>query len=109
VVKQLDDETQEEPTSSEEHLEVKRGNHLLELPKGNHLIAGAFKSFDHAEDYSDELFERGFHDTRVGYITERDYYYVVIYESDNMDSVKRQRSRISNLSGLSKVWILKVN
>jgi type IX secretion system PorP/SprF family membrane protein len=109
VVKQLDDETQEEPTSSEEHLEVKRGNHLLELPKGNHLIAGAFKSFDHAEDYSDELFERGFHDTRVGYITERDFYYVVIYESDNMDSVKRQRSRISNLTGLSKVWILKVN
>jgi hypothetical protein len=82
---------------------------MLELPQGNHLISGAFNSFDLAEAFSDKLFQRGFHDTRVGYVSERGYYYVVLFQSDNMDVMKRQRNRIKNLSGLSKVWILKVN
>ncbi|MEQ9201041.1 MAG: type IX secretion system membrane protein PorP/SprF [Cyclobacteriaceae bacterium] len=105
----LDSRTHDQLANAEDHLEVKRGNHMLELPQGNHLIGGAFNSFDLAEAYSDKLFQRGFHDTRVGYVSERGFYYVVLFQSDNMDVMKRQRNRIKNLSGLSKVWILKVN
>jgi len=105
----LDSRTHDQLANSDDHLEVKRGNHMLELPQGNHLISGAFNSFDLAEAFSDKLFQRGFHDTRVGYVSERGYYYVVLFQSDNMDVMKRQRNRIKNLSGLSKVWILKVN
>ena len=99
----------EEIAGSDEHLEVKRGNHMLELPSGHYVVAGVFESFQNAEDQSDVLFERGFHDTKVGYLSARGYYYVVIFQSDSMQQANRERNRIKKLSGLSKVWVLKVN
>jgi type IX secretion system PorP/SprF family membrane protein len=94
---------------SETHLEVRRGGHMLELPVGNYVVAGAFSSFQHAEDFSDTMFERGFHDTRVGYLTARGYYYVVIYQSNDLKAANNQKNRVRGLQGLSKVWVLKVN
>ncbi len=101
--------TLDEVTSSDEPMEVTRGTHLLELPAGNYVIAGAFEVFQHAEDYSDQLFERGFHDTIVGYVSARGYYYVVLYQSENIARAVRQRNRIRNTPDLSNVWVLKVN
>lgn len=99
----------EELSESDQHLEVKRGEHLLELPSGNYVVAGAFSEFSHAEDYSDVLFERGFHDTRVGYLSARGYYYVVIYQSGDLKSANTQKNKVRGRQGLEKVWVLKVN
>lgn len=99
----------EELADSEEPLEVKRGGHLLELPLGNYVVAGAFSSFQHAEDYSDKLFQRGFHDTKVGYLSARGFYYVVIYQSNSLKDANSQRNKVKGLQGLSKVWVLKVS
>lgn len=87
---------------------VKRGTHILELPPGNHVIAGAFSEFDRAENYSDVMFQRGFHDTVVGYQSEKGYYYVVLFRSADHTDAARQRTRIRKSKGLEEVWILTV-
>ncbi|MBV6646883.1 MAG: PorP/SprF family type IX secretion system membrane protein [Cyclobacteriaceae bacterium] len=101
--------THEELAGSDQHMEAKRGSHLLELPAGNHVIAGAFESFERAENFSDALFERGFRDVIVGYLSARGYYYVVISSSNNVSTAVSEKNRIKGLRGLSKVWVLKVN
>ncbi|MFY0608262.1 MAG: PorP/SprF family type IX secretion system membrane protein [Cyclobacteriaceae bacterium] len=98
----------EEYAQKDEVQVVKRGEHLLELASGNYVVAGVFRSFQNAEDESDRMFQRGFHDTKVGYLSARGYYYVVITEGSLKDSYK-QKNRIKNLPGLSKVWVLTVN
>lgn len=99
----------EELSNSNEHLEVKRGGHMLELEAGNYVVAGVFENFENADDESDRLFQRGFHDTRVGYLTARGYYYVVIFQSESLQRANSERNRMKKLSGLSDVWVLKVN
>ena len=98
-----------ELAASDKPLSVKRGDHLLELSAGNYVIAGAFEIFELAEEYSDRMFERGFHDTIVGYITARGYYYVVIFQSDDIEKTREEKNRVRKLSGLSNVWTLKVS
>ncbi|XOV95310.1 MAG: PorP/SprF family type IX secretion system membrane protein [Bacteroidota bacterium] len=99
----------EEIAKSNTHMEVRRGGHMLELPVGTYVVAGVFNNFENAENQSDRLFNRGFHDVRVGYLSARGYYYVVIYKSDNLDPANAERRRIRQMSGLSDVWVLKVN
>jgi len=87
---------------------VKRGSHFLELRVGHHVIAGAFKQFQHAEDFSDQLFNRGFHDTIVGFSTAKGYYYVVVFHGTNYDKAETEKNRIKNAKGLEHVWVLTV-
>ncbi len=100
--------THEELGSSDDHVVTKRGNHLLELSVGNYVIAGAFSVFQHAQDYSDELFQLGYHDSRAGYNSGRGYYYVVIYESGNVDQTRKRRDEFRKIPKLSKAWVLQV-
>lgn len=101
--------TAEELADSNKPQEVRRGGHMLELPAGNYVVAGAFRNFDNAEKFSDRLFERGYHDTRVGYVTATGLYYVVIYQSDSLPQTAAERKRVQRRAGLEKVWVLKVN
>ena len=87
---------------------AKKGHNRLDLGVGHYVVAGVFGEFWHAEDYSDKLFERGFHDTRVGHLSETGFYYVVIYSSQNLSQVSKEKERVKTLSGLSKVWVLTV-
>lgn len=87
---------------------VKRGNHLLELPSGNYVIAGSFDVFEHAENYSDQLFDRGFHDAKVGYSSSKGHYYVVVYESPSLSRARARRDVLRTKSSLSKAWVLQV-
>lgn len=100
--------THDELGNSDDHVVTKRGNHLLELPAGNYVIAGAFEIFQHAEDYSDELFQMGFHDTIVGFNSGRGYYYVVVYESGNLNQTRSKRDEFRNIPKLNKAWVLQV-
>jgi type IX secretion system PorP/SprF family membrane protein len=85
------------------------GTNLVELPSGNYVIVGVYKSFQNAEDASDRFFQRGFHDTKVGYITATGYYYVVVFESSDMTKVISVKNKMKNVHGFSKVWVLTVN
>lgn len=98
----------EELAQASDYATVKRGDNLLELPAGNFVIAGAFSSFQNAEDFSDELFLSGFHDTIVGYSSARGYYYTVIYQSGNVEQARRRKNELRKQSKFSKVWVLQV-
>ncbi|MEP1033903.1 type IX secretion system membrane protein PorP/SprF [Ekhidna sp.] len=100
--------THDELGKSDDHVVTKRGDHLLELPVGNYVIAGAFGVFQHAEDYSDELFLMGFHDTIVGYNSGRGYYYVVVNESSSLSQTRAKRDEFRKIPKLSKAWVLQV-
>lgn len=99
----------EEIAGSNQPQEVRRGGHMLELPSGNYVVAGAFRSFENAENFSDRLFSRGFHDTRVGYLSATGLYYVVIFQSGSLPATAVEKNRIQKRAGLEKVWVLKVN
>ncbi|MEO1253956.1 MAG: hypothetical protein AAFY41_03585, partial [Bacteroidota bacterium] len=100
--------THEELGESDEPVVTKRGDHLLELPTGNYVIAGAFSVFQHAQNYSDELFQEGYHDTTVGYNSGRGYYYTVIYESGSINQTRKKRDEFRKIPKLSKAWVLQV-
>ncbi|MBV6639709.1 MAG: type IX secretion system membrane protein PorP/SprF [Cyclobacteriaceae bacterium] len=101
--------TPSELAKSDQHMEVRRGGHMLELPAGTYVVAGVFEFFENAEEFSDRLFNRGFHDVKVGYLTARGYYYVVIFQSNNLTPANTEKQRVRRMSGLSDVWVLKVN
>lgn len=100
--------THEDLATSNDHVTVKRGNHLLELAVGNFVVGGAFSEFIHAEDFSDELFQQGFHDTIVGYSSARGYYYVVVFSSPDMTRARARRDEMRKSPTLSKAWVLEV-
>ena len=98
-----------EPEELNEQPVVKKGNHLLELPIGNFVIGGAFSAFRYAENFSDEVFESGFHDTFVGYSTARGYYYVVIFQSNNEEQARAKLNEIKRFGKFKNAWLLQVN
>ncbi|MEL6559318.1 MAG: PorP/SprF family type IX secretion system membrane protein [Bacteroidota bacterium] len=103
-----DTRTIEELANSDIPRKVKKGNHLLELETGNYVVAGAFQVFDHAENFSDELFENGYRDVIVGYVTETKLYYVVVFQSKSVEKAKRQRTLLKQREGFTKIWLLTV-
>ena len=100
--------THEELADSDDHVVVKRGNHILELPAGNFVIAGAFSEFQHAEDFSDKLFQDGFQDVIVGFSSARGYYYVVVFQSGSIQQARSRRDTYRQNSQLSSAWVLQV-
>lgn len=100
--------THDELSNSNDHIEVKRGTNLLELPVGSFVIGGSFSEFQHAEDYSDKLFEMGYHDTIVGYSSARGYYYVVVFQSDDLNLTKTKRDQLRKTKELKDAWVLQV-
>ena len=107
-------EIPEEITSDEliqEVEEVVKGNHLLELPEGVYLIAGVFEYYENANKFSDQLFFKGYHEALVGFVSEKGYYYVVIYRSDSLAEVKAKLIRENKKKNMNEIWIkiLKVN
>ncbi len=108
------EEIPEEITSDEliqEVEEVVKGNHLLELPEGVYLIAGVFEYYENANKFSDQLFFKGYHEALVGFVSEKGYYYVVIYRSDSLAEVKSKLIRENKKKNMNEIWIkiLKVN
>ena len=100
--------THEELANSNDYVTTKRGDHLLELPTGSFVIAGAFSVFDHAEKYSDELFQAGYSDAIVGYSSARGYYYVVVFQTESVDHARAKRDEFRKIPKLSKAWVLDV-
>lgn len=100
--------THEELAASDEPLAVTRGDNMLELPVGYYLIGGAFEEYEHAEDYSDELFPKGYHDVIVGYSSARGYYYTVLSRHASLNEANAEKARVRRRQGMSDVWVLNV-
>jgi cell division protein FtsN len=81
---------------------------MLELPAGHHIIAGAFENFQNAEDESDRIFGRGFTDVKVGYVSAKKLYFVVINTFDDVNKATSGRNRIRRNTNFQKIWVLTV-
>ncbi|MCG8309833.1 MAG: PorP/SprF family type IX secretion system membrane protein [Cytophagales bacterium] len=87
---------------------VVKGDHLLELEKGNYVVVGTFSTYRDAEEYSDQLFIKGFY-TKFGYISQTKIYYVYIFESDDLQETKDTSERFNMIGAqLRENWVLQV-
>ncbi len=104
----IDNRTVDELAASNNPKRVKRGGHLLELQHGNYIVAGVFQDFDRAELLSDELFEKGYRDVIVGYVSQDKKYHVVIFRSQDLERARAERNRLKGRPGMDKIWLLTV-
>ena len=114
VISEAPEEVVVEEVAPEEEVyieEVVKGNHLLELPEGVYIVAGVFEIYENADKFSDELFLKGYHEALVGYVSEKGFYYTVIYRSENVADLKSKLFRERKKKGMGKIWIkmIKVN
>lgn len=96
----------EEPLS-EEPGGYKRGHHLLELPTGHYVIVGAFRIFENAEAYSDELAMKGY-PASFGFLTPKNFYYVWIFKGKTAEAARKRRDELRKLPLFKDAWYLKV-
>ncbi|UXP31858.1 type IX secretion system membrane protein PorP/SprF [Reichenbachiella agarivorans] len=87
---------------------VRKGTHFLELPAGHHVVAGEFEDFQSAEDYSDEIFQMGYHGAIVGYVSALKQYVVVVHKGATMQIAMEEQEVWSQRHNLDHVYILNV-
>ncbi|MCK5469545.1 MAG: hypothetical protein KAI99_13575, partial [Cyclobacteriaceae bacterium] len=87
---------------------VIKGDHLLELENGKYVVIGTFSNYRDAEEYSDQLFIKGFY-TKFGYISQTKIYYVYIFESDDLQETKDTSERFRSIGAqFRENWVLQV-
>lgn len=88
--------------------QVKKGNHLLELEKGYYVVLGVFSTYEGAEEYSDELFKRGFY-TKYGFVSQTKIYYVYSYHSIHFRDAKIESERLKKYNAkFRENWVLTI-
>ena len=111
----IEDESQATPPPSFDESVAKaittvkkvKSGHPLEMPGGVYLIAGTFSQRAYAERLARELAQQGYR-TQVGYNTSKGYFYVSLFESDDLEEVKRRLYRARSNPKLQKAWVLVV-
>ena len=82
-----------------------KSDHPLEMKGGTYIIAGTFSQRPNADRLAQRLAKQGF-GTKVGYNTAKGYYYVSLFESDDIEEVKKRLYRVRGNESLQKTWIL---
>ncbi|MEO9853198.1 MAG: type IX secretion system membrane protein PorP/SprF [Reichenbachiella sp.] len=103
-------------TDTPDHAELPPNTHrrvpgnILELPAGHHVVAGEFITYEEAEDYSDKIFEMGFHGSLVGHLQslEDKKYVVVVHKGATMGIAMDEQKKWSKRQNLNHVYILNV-
>lgn len=103
-------------TDTPDHAELPPNTHrripgnILELPAGHHVVAGEFDTYEEAEDYSDKIFEMGFHGSLVGHLEslEDKKYVVVVHKGATMGIAEEEQEKWSKRKNLNHVYILNV-
>lgn len=103
-------------TDTPDHAELPPNTHrrvpgnILELPAGHHVVAGEFDTYEEAEDYSDKIFEMGFHGSLVGHLEslEDKKYVVVVHKGATMGIAMEEQEKWSQRKNLNHVYILNV-
>lgn len=103
-------------TDTPDHAELPPNTHrrvpgnILELPAGHHVVAGEFITYEEAEDYSDKIFEMGFHGSLVGHLQslEDKKYVVVVHKGATMGIAMEEQKKWSKRQNLNHVYILNV-
>lgn len=91
------------------HETVKMGTHEDELPVAHYVIVGAFRSKQNAQKYSRLLKEAGY-DNQFGFVTEKNYYYVHVLQSPDLDETRKTRDQFRKIENFqfAESWVLSV-
>ena len=86
---------------------VIQGSNPMELPPGSYVITASFRVYNNAVRYSQYLLSRGYV-SRVGYSSERNFYYVDVFKSNNVFDARVQRDKLRPSALFSDAWVLTV-
>ena len=84
-----------------------KGNHLMEMPTGSYVIVGAYEAHVNAEKYSEYLLRRGYV-SRVGYNSERKYFYVDMFYNKDVLAARARRDEFRKRALFANAWVLTV-
>ena len=71
-------------------------------------VAGVFRSRPNAENFSQGLAKMSF-TPDFGFLTEKNLWYVFIFESDDVEEAKAQRDKYRKLTIFRDSWLLTVH
>lgn len=95
------------PVEIQRHETIQRGAHPNELEAGNYVINGVFSSNANAARFVRRLSSLGFA-AKNGYLTNKGYWYVYVFQSDDIEAVRRERDRYRKLAIFKDAWLLTV-
>ncbi len=92
---------------ADRHEFVKRADNKDDLPVGNYVIVGVFQSRANAESFVKGLKRMSF-DAHYGFLTEKAYWYVYLFQSDDINAVRAERDKNRGLIMFKDAWLLTV-
>jgi hypothetical protein len=96
------------PVVKERHEIVTRKDHKSELNEGHYVIVGAFSIETGAKTYSDQLKRAGFSQTNYGYLTNKGYWYVHVFVSDDINATRAERDEYRKMPRFNDAWLLTI-
>ena len=84
-----------------------RSDHPLEMKQGSYVIAGTFSEERNARKLAQQLSNDGY-GVKVGYHSEKGYYYVSLFASEDLEQVKNNLKGARADKRLEKAWIMVV-
>ena len=88
-----------------------RGRHpknSMGYMKFRNLIDEYVETYDNAEKFSDNLFMRGYHEAKFGYLTEKGFWYVFVNYSNDPVKIREKRDELRKLNVFKEAWVLEV-
>jgi type IX secretion system PorP/SprF family membrane protein len=89
------------------HETIQRGTHPRELESGNYVINGVFSTSANADRFVRRLNSLGFA-AKNGFLTNKGFWYVYVFQSDDIEAVRRERDRYRTLAVFKDAWLLTV-
>ncbi len=83
----------------------RRSTHPLEMKEGSYLIAGTFSQKSNASKLASKLNQQRY-TAKVGYNSEKQYYYTYLMSSDDTEQVRTRIKKIRSKPQFKKAWIL---
>ncbi len=109
-IKEIKEAPTAQPQVNDAPVVVSHGTHKNEIPVGYFVVVGAFEDKINAEKYSRQLKRAGYKND-YGFLTEKNYYYVYVYE--NIGDIEKARKirneyRTKSLFQFPNAWLLSV-
>lgn len=86
---------------------ISKGGHNSELNPSNYVVAGSFREENGAKQFMDGLRKMGFN-PKYGYSSAKSVWFVYIFESGNINQVKRERDKYRKMKMFRDSWIITV-
>jgi type IX secretion system PorP/SprF family membrane protein len=92
---------------ADRHEFVKRGDNNEDLAVGNYVVVGVFQSRANAESFVKGL-KRMSVSAQFGFLTDKSYWYVYLFQSDDINTVRAERDKNRKLIMFKDAWLLTV-